>query len=196
MSKERLGAYTDAVIAIIITIMVLEMEPPTSSSRQALYEMRHIVLGYILSFIYLTIYWNNHHHMFQTIKKVTGTTLRANSILLFVLSLVPFSTAWMAENHFETNTVVVYGIILLAAAFAYYNLSNTLKASEGEHSAFAKAINKDWKGKASLLLYALGTGLSFIHPNIGLVIFAIVALIRFIPDKRMEKAIEMIEDNI
>lgn len=130
MSKERLLAYTDAVIAIIITIMVLEFQIPQGSDRNALYEMRHIVLAYVLSFMYLTIYWHNHHHMFQPIKKITGKTLWGNSIMLFSLSLIPFSSAWMAENHFETNTVVVYGVILLASAASYYHLSNTLKTSE------------------------------------------------------------------
>lgn len=194
MQKERLLAYTDAVIAIIITIMVLEMKPPHGSSWHTLYEMRHIFIGYVLSFMYLTIYWHNHHHMFQPIKKITGITLLANSIMLFVLSLIPFSTAWMAENHFETNTVVVYGVVLLLAAASYYHLSNTLRASEWENSAFAKVLDKDWKGKTSLVLYLVWTGLSFRHPMIWLVIFAIVAVMWFIPDRRMEKAIEMIED--
>jgi uncharacterized membrane protein len=196
MSKERLLAYTDAVIAIIITIMVLEMKPPHWSSRMTLYEVKYFFLWYVLSFMYLTIYWHNHHHMFQPIKKITGTTLWANSIMLFVLSLIPFSTAWMAENHFETNTVVVYGIVLLCAAAAYYYLSNTLKASEWQHSAFAKAIDKDRKWKLSLLLYVFGIWLSFVHANIGLIIFSIVALMRFIPDKRMEKAVAMLEETI
>ena len=113
MSKERLLAYTDAVIAIIITIMVLEMKTPHGSSRETLYEMRHIFIAYVLSFMYLTIYWHNHHHMFQPISKVTGRTLWGNSIMLFALSLIPFATSWMSENHFETNTVVLYGIVLL-----------------------------------------------------------------------------------
>lgn len=194
MQKERLLAYTDAVIAIIITIMVLEMKPPHESSWAMLYEMRHVFIWYLLSFMYLTIYWHNHHHMFQPIKKITGITLWANSIMLFALSLVPFATAWMAENHFETNTVVVYGVVLLLAAASYYHLSNTLRVSEWEHSAFAKALDKDWKGKVSLVLYLIGTGLSFWYPMIWLIIFAIVAVMWFIPDRRMEKAVEMIED--
>ncbi len=134
--------------------------------------------------------------MFQPIKKITGKTLWGNSIMLFSLSLIPFSSAWMAENHFKTNTVVVYGIILLASAASYYHLSNTLKASEWENSAFAKALDKDWKGKTSLLLYIIWTGVSFIYPQIGLIIFTIVAIMWIIPDKRMEKAIEMIEEII
>jgi uncharacterized membrane protein len=150
MSKERLLAYTDAVIAIIITIMVLEMKTPHGSSWETLYEMRHIFIAYVLSFMYLTIYWHNHHHMFQPIRKITGITLWGNSIMLFALSLVPFATSWMSENYFETNTVVLYGVILLVAAASYYHLSNTLRASEGENSAFAKALDKDRKGKASL----------------------------------------------
>ncbi len=196
MSKERLLAYTDAVIAIIITIMVLEMKTPHGSSWHILYEMRHIFIAYVLSFVYLTIYWHNHHHMFQPIRKITGKTLWGNSIMLFALSLVPFATSWMAENHFDTNTVVLYGIVLLLAAASYYHLSNTLRANEGENSAFAKALDKDRKGKASLLLYIIGTASSFIYPMIGLIIFGIVALMWFIPDRRMEKAIDMIEDII
>lgn len=196
MPKERLLAYTDAVIAIIVTIMVLELKAPHESSWTVLYEMRHTFIAYIISFMYLTIYWNNHHHMFQPIRKVTGKTLWANSIILFALSLVPFATSWMAENHFETNTVVFYGIILLWGAASYYHLSNTLRVSEGEQSAFAKALDKDRKAKTSLWLYIVGTIISFWYPVIGLIIFGIVALIWFIPDRRMEKALEMIEDVI
>lgn len=196
MSKERLLAYTDAVIAIIITIMVLEMKTPHWSSWKTLYEMRHIFIAYVLSFMYLTIYWHNHHHMFQPIRKVTGKTLWGNSIMLFALSLVPFATSWMAENHFETNTVVLYGIILLLAAASYYHLSNTLRASEGEQSAFAKALDKDRKGKTSLWLYIIGTGISLWYPIMWLIIFGIVAIMWFIPDRRMGKALDMIQDII
>jgi uncharacterized membrane protein len=193
MLKERLLAYTDAVIAIIITIMVLELKPPHEATRHVLYDMRHIFLAYVLSFMYLTIYRHNHHHMFQPIKKITSATLRWNSLLLFALSLVPFSTAWMAENHFASLTVILYGIILLASAAWYYYVSLTLKASEWPDSAFAKALNKDRKWKTSLLLYILGTIASFRYPMIWLVIFFGVALMWLIPDKRMEKALELLD---
>lgn len=130
MTKERLLAYTDAVLAIIITIMVLEFKVPHSSDRQGLYELRYVFVAYLLSFAYLTIYRNNHHHMFQVISKISSSTLWTNNLLLFCLSLVPFSSAWMAENHFEANTVILYGILLLASAVAYFALVQSLKYNE------------------------------------------------------------------
>ena len=157
-------AYTDAVIAIIITIMVLEFKIPHSSDRSTLYEMRHIILSYILSFVYLSIYWNNHHHMFQVIHKIEWNTLWLNSILLFFLSLVPFFSWWMSENHFHTNTVVVYGIILLCCALSYTLIVNSLKISEWKDSTFTKAIDKDHKGKISVVLYIVWIVTSFINP--------------------------------
>lgn len=130
MTKERLLAYTDAVIAIIITIMVLEFKAPHSASWQALYELRHMFLAYVLSFAYLTIYWNNHHHTFHNVHKVSSGVLWSNSILLFFLSLIPFATAWMAENHFEINTVVAYGVLLLLCALSYMLIIHKLKKLE------------------------------------------------------------------
>lgn len=189
MQKERLLAYTDAVIAIIITIMV---KPPHEATWQVLYDMRHVFMSYVLSFMYLTIYWHNHHHMFQPIRKISSKTLWWNSLLLFALSLVPFTTAWMSENHFASITVVVYGIILLGSAAWYYYVSLTLKASEWKDSSFSKALDKDRKWKISLLVYMIGTMLSMWYPMLGLLLFAWVALMRFIPDKRMEKALESI----
>ncbi len=187
MTKERLLAYTDAVIAIIITIMVLEFRPPHTSDWYGLYDMRHMFVAYILSFAYLTIYWNNHHNTFHNIHKIWSGVLWSNSILLFFLSLIPFTTAWMAENHFEKNTVVAYGVLLLLCALSYMVIIHILKKIEWPHSAFTKAIDKDMKGKISVVLYTLWTLASFWFPIIGLTAFTIVALMWFIPDTRMEK---------
>lgn len=187
MTKERLLAYTDAVLAIIITIMVLEFRPPHTADWHALYELRHMFLAYILSFAYLTIYWNNHHHTFQNIHKIGSGVLWANSILLFFLSLIPFTTAWMAENHFAVNTVVSYWILLLLCALSYTLIISKLKKLEWPHSAFTKAIDKDMKGKISVVLYLFGTICSFWFPMVGLAAFTVVACMWFIPDTRMEK---------
>lgn len=191
MSKERLLAYTDAVLAIVITIMVLEFKIPHHDSRLALYELKYVFVSYVLSFAYLTIYRNNHHHMFQVISKISSSTLWANSVLLLCLSLIPFVTWWMAENHFTKNTVVLYGIVLLCAASAYFFVTQTLKVSEGKNSKFSKAIDKDRKGKWSIIIYIVGIVMSIIvDPSIGLALFTGIALIWFIPDPRMEKALE------
>lgn len=192
MPKERLLAYTDAVIAIIITIMVLEFKIPHTSDRAALYELRHLLLAYILSFTYLSIYRNNHHHMFHVIHKVHGNTLWLNSMLLFFLSLIPFCSWWMSENHFAVNTVVAYGIILLCCALSYTTITHSLKQSEWHDSAFTKAINKDRKGKLSIIVYIIGIIISFIHPYAWLIAYTLVALMWFIPDTRMEKAMKFI----
>lgn len=145
MTKERLLAYTDAIIAIIITIMVLEFKTPHTADWGALYEMRHIFMAYILSFVFLSIYWNNHHHTFQVIEKINGKTLWVNNLFIFFLSLIPFTTAWMAENHFASNTIIAYGVILLACALCYTFLIKNLFSIHGAHSHFAHAIGSDTK---------------------------------------------------
>lgn len=195
MSKERLLAYTDAVLAIIVTIMVLEFKVPHSTDRHALYELRYVFLAYLLSFSYITIYRNNHHHMFQAISRISSSTLWINSLLLFCLSLIPFSSAWMSENYFAKNTVIVYGVLLLWAAIFYSLIVQSLKANEWYHSKFSKAIDKDRKGKWSIIAYIIGILLTYyISPTIGLMCFYAVALVRIIPDKRMEKALDECRD--
>ncbi len=189
MTKERLIAYTDAIIAIIITIMVLEFKVPHSTEWSVLYEMRYIFSAYILSFIFLSIYWNNHHHLFQTIEKINGNTLWANNTLIFFLSLIPFTTAWMSENHFASNTVIAYGIILIGCALSYTILIRNLIKIHWKNSHFARAIGSDMKWYQSLFLYIFGVIGAFWYAPLWLVCFAIVALIWLIPDTRMEKAL-------
>lgn len=155
MTKERLLAYTDAIIAIIITIMVLEFKVPHAAEWSALYELRYVFISYIMSFVFLSIYWNNHHHGFQVVEKINGNTLWANNALIFSLSLVPFVTAWMAENHFERNTVIAYGSVLTLCAISYTLIFRNLITLHGPNSKIAKAIEKDKKGKVSLALYIL-----------------------------------------
>ncbi len=191
MSKERLLAYTDAVLAIIITIMVLEFNVPHGSDRSDLFALRYIFLAYLLSFSYLTIYRNNHHHMFQVIKKISSSTLWTNSLLLFFLSLIPFSSAWMAENHFAVNTVMVYGALLIVCAVCYFLIVQSLKSNEWFDSKFSKAIDKDRKGKWSIVVYIIGMLLTyFVSPFVGLICFFLVALGWIIPDRKMENALQ------
>ncbi len=187
ITKGRLEAFSDGVIAIIITIMVLELKVPHTESLEALEPLIPVFISYVLSFIYIGIYWNNHHHMLHTVKSVNGTILWANLHLLFWLSLIPFVTAWMGENHFGKWPVIFYGIILIMNAIAYTILAQTLVSHHGKDSLIAKALGKDWKGKLSLLIYAAAIGSSFIHPGIGLTLYFIVAVIWLIPDRRIEK---------
>src|ERR1700712_2245475 len=161
MSKDRLQAFSDGVIAILITIMVLELHVPEGTTWSALRADLPVLLAYVLSFVYLGIYWNNHHHMLSVVNRVSGATLWANLHLLFWLSLVPFVTGWMSENHFPQAPTATYGIVLLAAALAYYLLQMTLLRAGGDGSVLASAIGSDVKGKLSPLLYCLGIGLSF-----------------------------------
>jgi uncharacterized membrane protein len=190
MTKGRLEAFTDGVLAIIITIMVLELKVPHGGSFEDLKSLLPIFLSYVLSFIYLAIYWNNHHHMMQTVKHVTGTILWANMHLLFWLSLVPFVTGWMGENHFTSATVFLYGIILLGAAIAYFILQNLIIKSHGEDSILKKALDKDLKGKISPVLYLLGILSSFLNVWISGALYIVVAIIWLIPDTRIEKALK------
>ena len=187
MSKGRLEAFSDAVVAILITIMVLEFKVPSGDELKALWPLWPKLLSYVLSFINIAMYWNNHHHMFHSVQKVSGAVLWANVHLLFWLSLFPFATAWMGENHFTLWPVVLYGIISIMAAISYYFLELYLINIHGKDSAFAKALGKDWKGKVSLIIYATGIGFCFLHPLIGFALYVLVAALWFIPDRRFEK---------
>jgi len=186
MGKNRLEAFSDGVLAIIITIMVLELKVPHGSSPEDLRPLAPLFFSYALSFIYIGIYWNNHHHMLHSIQKVNGKILWANMHLLFWLSLTPFSTAWMGENHFEKWTVALYGFVLLMAGLAYYILAKCLVNAHGKESFIAKVMGKDWKGILSIMLYIAGIGTTFINPWIGFSIYILVAVMWFIPDKRIE----------
>jgi uncharacterized membrane protein len=186
MRKERLEAFSDGVLAIIITIMVLEIKVPLGDKLTDLKPMIPVFSSYILSFIYIGIYWNNHHHMMHTVKRVTGDILWANLHLLFWLSLVPFVTGWMGENHFKTVPVALYGIILLMAAIAYYILQTRIISNHGPDSILAKAIGSDFKGKISPILYLLAIGLSWISGWLSGCIYILVAFIWLIPDRRIE----------
>jgi uncharacterized membrane protein len=190
MGKGRLEAFSDGVLAIIITIMVLEIKVPHGNMPNDLEPLLPIFMSYVLSFIYIGIYWNNHHHLLHAVTKVSGSVLWSNIHLLFWLSLVPFATAWMGENHFSKWPVILYGFILMMAGFAYYILAHCLTGIHGKDSLLAKAIGTDRKGIASVLLYITGICCSFLHPWIGFSIYVIVAGIWFIPDRRIEKKIE------
>jgi uncharacterized membrane protein len=187
MPKGRLEAFSDGVIAIIITIMVLELKVPHEPSLEALAPLWPVFLSYVLSFVYVGIYWNNHHHMLHAVKHVDGRILWANSHLLFWLSLTPFTTAWMGENHFAKIPVAIYGVGLLMNAVAYSILVRLLIASHGPDSDFAARIGGDKKGLLSLVLYISAVGLSFVSEWISLAIFFAVAMIWFIPDRRFER---------
>ncbi len=190
MHKGRLEAFSDGVIAIIITIMVLELKIPHGSDLAALAPLLPVFLSYLLSFVFLGIYWNNHHHMLQAVRHVTGGALWANLHLLFWLSLVPFATAWMGENNFASSPVALYGIVLLCSAIAYYILSRVFVASHGQDSPLAKAMGSDRKGRLSLVLYFSAVGLSFVDRWVACAIYVIVAIIWLIPDRRIEKALQ------
>jgi uncharacterized membrane protein len=187
MPKGRLEAFSDGVIAIIITIMVLELKVPHGASLEDLAPLWPVFLSYILSFIYIGIYWHNHHHMLHAVKHVNGSVLWANSHLLFWLSLTPFTTAWMGENHFAQVPVAVYGVGLLLNAIAYTILVRLLIHSHGRDSEFATRIGSDLKGQASLALYIAAVGLAFVSTTVSLVLFFTVAAIWFIPDRRFER---------
>jgi len=186
MRKERLEAFSDGVLAIIITIMVLEIKVPLGDKLSDLKPLIPVFSSYVLSFIYLGIYWNNHHHMMHTVKRVTGDVLWANLHLLFWLSLVPFVTGWMGENHFRSMPVALYGIILLMAAVAYYILQTRIIKNHGPDSILARAIGKDIKGKMSPILYLCAIGCSWVSGWIAGAIYVAVAFIWLIPDRRIE----------
>jgi uncharacterized membrane protein len=187
MNKNRLEAFSDGVIAIIITIMVLEMKVPHGADLSSLVPLWPVFLSYVLSFVYLGIYWNNHHHLLQAIRTVNGTALWANMHLLFWLSLVPFVTGWMGENHFAALPVALYGVILLMAACSYFILTKVLITHHGRSSLLATAMGKDIKGKISLALYTAAIPLTFLQTWIAYGIYSLVAIIWLVPDRRIEK---------
>jgi uncharacterized membrane protein len=189
MEKDRLTAFTDGVIAIIITIMVLELKVPHGSGWDDLAGVLPVFLSYILSFLYVAIYWNNHHHMLQTVSKVDGLILWANMNLLFWLSLVPFATAWMGENNFAALPTAVYGVSLFMPAIAYYLLQLSILRREGPNSALARALGNDIKGKASPILYAAAIGFAFLQPLVSGAIYIFIALMWLIPDRRIERVL-------
>ena len=189
MNKGRLEAFSDGVLAIIITIMVLEIKVPHGEEFTDLVPLIPIILSYILSFIYLGIYWNNHHHLLHTVNQVSGSILWANLHLLFWLSLVPFVTGWIGENNFGAKPMALYGFIMLMAAIAYYILQSSILKKHGKDSVLAKSIGKDVKGKISPLLYVLGIATSWFSTWISAGFYILVALIWLIPDKRIEKNI-------
>ncbi len=187
MSKDRLQAFSDGVLAILITIMVLELHTPDGTDWHALRHELPVLLAYVLSFVYLGIYWNNHHHMLSAVRRVSGGTLWANLHLLFWLSLVPFTTAWMSENDFPKIPVAVYGMTLLAAGIAYYILQTVLLRADAEGSLLASVLGRDIKGRGSPLLYSAGIGLSFVNRWFGIALYVVVALIWLVPDRRVER---------
>lgn len=190
MHKGRLEAFTDGVIAIIITIMVLEIKVPHGESLNQLLPLWPKFISYVLSFLYVGIYWNNHHHTMQAVKSVNSTVLWTNLHLLFWLSLLPFSTGWMGENHFAQQPTMIYGINLLMAAIAYYIWARSIVAHHGKDSDIAHAFGADIKGKLSLVMYALGIGFTFIQPWLGFSVFVVVALMWLVPDRRMHQAMK------
>ena len=189
MGKGRMEAFSDGVLAIIITIMVLELRVPHGTELAALRPLVPVLLSYVLSFIYLGIYWNNHHHMLHATHRVTGSVLWANLHLLFWLSLVPFVTAWMGENHFAAVPTALYGCVLLMAAIAYTILQRQILRAEGPRSVLATAIGNDMKGKLSPLVYITAIGAAFVNPAIAEGMYVLVALMWLVPDRRIERAL-------
>ncbi len=189
MEKNRLEAFSDGVLAIIITIMVLDLKVPNATDLAALKPVVPVFLSYLLSFIYVAIYWNNHHHMLYATRRVTGGILWANLHLLFWLSLFPFATGWMGENHLASTPTAGYGCVLLMAAIAYWILQRAIIRQQGPRSLLAAAIGTDWKGKLSPILYAAAIPLAFVSPWIANGIFVLVALIWLVPDRRIERLV-------
>jgi uncharacterized membrane protein len=194
VDKNRIEAFSDGVIAIIITIMVLNLVVPKGSDMAVLKPLVPVFLTYILSFLYVAIYWNNHHHLIKSARRATSGMMWANLHLLFWLSLFPFMTGWMGENHFTAMPTAIYGAVLFMASIAYYLLQNLIVADQGPDSKLARALGNDWKGKASMALYALGVVTAFWHPWISPMIYTVVALLWLIPDRRLERVIEEVKD--
>jgi uncharacterized membrane protein len=190
MRTNRLEAFSDGVLAIIITIMVLEFKVPEEVTFHALIPVIPTFISYLISFIYIGIYWNNHHHLFQITQKVNGKILWANLHLLFWLSLIPFVTSWIGENHTASTPVAIYGLVLLMSGFAFFILQGTIIKHHDDDFALRKAIGKDIKGKLSLVLYAVGLLLSFVNPWLAIGCYVFVAIMWVVPDKRIEKNIE------
>jgi uncharacterized membrane protein len=195
MEKNRLEAFSDGVLAIIITIMVLELKAPHEAHLAALAALSPVFSSYVLSFLYVGIYWNNHHHMFQTTRRVSAGILWANLHLLFWLSLLPFATAWMGENHYEQLPTAAYGVILLLAAIAYYILQCAIIRHQGRNSVLAMAVGRDWKGKLSPMIYITGVGLAFVDPRVSNGLYGLAALIWLVPDRRIERTLRQEHGN-
>ena len=189
MGKNRLEAFSDGVLAIIITIMVLELKVPHGETPDALLPLLPAFLSYVLSFVYIGIYWNNHHHMLHVATRVSGPMLWANLHLLFWLSLFPFATGWMGENHFAAMPSALYGLVLLMAAIAYWLLEQTIIASEGPASVLKRAVGRDWKGKLSPVLYAIAIAATFRVPWVAQAIYVLVAIVWLVPDPRIERTL-------
>jgi uncharacterized membrane protein len=189
VDKDRLTAFTDGVIAIIITIMVLDLHVPHDTSLHALLKVTPIFLSYVLSFVYVAIYWNNHHHFFHIVPHVDGLLLWANLHLLFWLSLVPFTTGWMGENNFAPLPTAVYGVSLLMPALAWYGMQTAIIHVQGNQSTLARAIGRDLKGKVTPFLYVMGIGAAFVDTRVAAAIYALVALIWLVPDRRIERTL-------
>jgi uncharacterized membrane protein len=189
MGKNRLEAFSDGVLAIIITIMVLELKVPHGSGLAALSPLLPVFLSYVLSFVYIAIYWNNHHHLLHTVGKVSGGILWANLNLLFWLSLFPFATGWMGENHFSSLPSAIYGVVLLMAAISYWLLQRTIIVKQGPDSLLARAIGNDFKGKSSIVIYALAIPAAFVSPWISELLYVLAALMWLVPDDRIEKVL-------
>ncbi|HET7422250.1 MAG TPA: TMEM175 family protein [Gemmatimonadales bacterium] len=194
MGTGRLEAFSDGVIAIIITIMVLELRPPHGATLADLRPLLPVFLSYVLSFVYLGIYWNNHHHMLHVTRHVDGAVLWSNLLLLFVLSLVPFTTAWMGENHGAPTPTAVYGVALLLAGISYYILQRAILRLEGPRSTLASAIGRDLKGKLSPVGYALAIPLAFVQEWLAWTLYVVVALIWLVPDRRIERIVSAAEE--
>jgi uncharacterized membrane protein len=188
MNKERLTAFSDGVIAIVITIMVLELKVPRGATLQDLASVLPVFVSYVLSFVFVAIYWNNHHHLLHAARRVNAGILWSNMHLLFWLSLLPFTTAWMGENHFSRWPVAVYGSSMLLPAIAYYILQTRIVAANGPDRALADALGRDLKGKLSPLLCVAGIGLAFVHPLLGFAAYVLLASMWLIPDRRIERA--------
>jgi uncharacterized membrane protein len=189
MSARRVEAFSDGVLAIVITIMVLEMKVPHGVELAALGPLIPVFLSYVLSFVFLAIYWNNHHHLLHVTTGVSATILWANMHLLFWLSLVPFVTGWMGENHFAPVPTALYGVVLLLAAIAYLLLQHAIVVQEGPDSTLAAALGNDWKGRSSPLIYGLAIGLAFLHPGIAGALYVFAAVVWLIPDRRIERSL-------
>lgn len=190
MTRGRLEAFSDGVIAIILTIMVLELRPPEGSGLADLRPLLPKLLGYVLSFTYLAIYWNNHHHLLHAVERVNGKVLWANMGLLFWLSLIPFTTAWMGEHGAAAVPVAVYGGVLLAAAVAYFGLTRALLGIHAPHSALARALGADRKGRLSAVAYAAALPLAFVHQALAIAVYVAVAVVWLVPDSRFERVLE------
>lgn len=189
MTRSRLEAFSDGVMAIVLTIMMLDLKVPATADISGLAAVIPAFLGYVLSFIHVGIYWNNHHHLFQAVRSVNGAVLLANMHLLFWISLVPFGTSWMGSSNFSKWPVVTYGVVLLFSAISYYLLCHLLICHHGRDSVLARAINSDFKGKISLILYVAALPLAFVHPWIACGVYCLVAVIWLVPDRRIETTI-------